>query len=207
MPRMSFWGLNAIAWSALTAIGTLALAGATVLAIGVGSRQRKADRADFAVRLEAERHERADEDARQVSVRAEWLNSSGTACRIFVSSPVGYLVRDLAVAIAAADGAVTVVDDEPSLAERGGRKVREYIADIHGPIDLPMISFADRQGGLFYQYNGHTQRFAPGTSFEEALQVLRDYLARVSPAPAAAPERDWMDRLTRGHVRWKVPAS
>jgi hypothetical protein len=88
----TYLGASATAWAARSAIGTLALASATVLAILVGMHQRRADRQDFGQRLLEERRERQDEDARQVNVTLDQPNMALTACVVTVSAPVRFFI-------------------------------------------------------------------------------------------------------------------
>jgi hypothetical protein len=79
---MSFLGMGILGWTALTAIGTLALAGATTAAIIVTARIARTDRArddrrrledaaEWARRFSAEQRDREDYEARQITVEVE----------------------------------------------------------------------------------------------------------------------------------------
>lgn len=203
MPRMmpdiamasSFWGISATAWSAFTAIGTLALAGATVAAIWVGTRQRHADRQDFDRRLLAERRERQDDEARQVSATVYQANTMLAGCTINVSAPVGYQVSQLTVNFATDNGGLSAVSGPDVHEERDGRTWWRYDARRNNNRETPMISFTDQRGTLYYQYGGITRRFDAGTTFSDALPVLRDLL-KGGPA-----DRQPSDDGRRGRLR------
>jgi hypothetical protein len=198
-----YWGASATAWAAWTAIGTLALASATVAAIWVGVRQRRADREDYETRLEAERHERQDADARQVNLTMEQPNPVATAATIIVSAPVGYVLKQLAVQLATTGGAFTMWTDTPVVEERDGRVFRYYAAQTDSPGELPMISFTDWQGAFYYQYGGNTRRFPAGTGFDQAFRVLRAWLLSGPDGeqpPPSPPKRRWLNRLTHGRL-------
>ena len=202
MRRMTYWGVSSTAWEAWTAIGTLALASATVLAIWVGSRQRKADRAGFEARLLADGQERREDAARQVSVTVIQPNPVMTAATIDVTAPLGYQLRKLTVQLTEDAGGMYLADDaEPaSQGEVDGRWKWRYDVHVTRANLSPMISFTDRHGDLYYQYRGITQPFAPGTGFEAALPVL---VALLTSGPGGAPAQaarqpGWLNRHTGG---------
>jgi hypothetical protein len=195
-----YWGASATAWAAWTAVGTLALASATVGAIIVGIRQRRADRLDFADRLLAERRERQDEEARDVTVTLSQPNPALTACRVDVSAPLGYQVKQLTLKLVQPQNGGMFPTGEPDVQEAAeGRMWWRWETRRNSGDELPMISFTDRQGGFYYQYDGHTRRFPPGTSFEQAFPVLRDWLLS-GPDGELEPRHGWLYRVTRGKL-------
>ena len=158
----TYLGASATGWSARTAVGTFALAGATFLAIVVGVRQRNADRADLAAQLLADQQERRDDDARQVS--AEIARSPATiAGTVTVTAPINYELKQLAVQLVSGSGEVNPMPDRPVVGVREGRMTWIYLGDSYSPDDAPIISFNDRHGDLYFQYDQRTERFPAGT--------------------------------------------
>jgi hypothetical protein len=157
------------------------------LAIIVGVRQRRADRREFQDQLLADRRERQDEEARQVTATVS--RPDRFPCQAIVSAPLGYQVKQLTVRLIgpSGGGGETGVYREfleaPAPAVKDGRLTWTY--EVPNPRDglHPLISFVDRHGSLYYQYRGHTQRFPADTEWASALGVIQGWLNEAPRQP------------------------
>lgn len=208
----NYWGVSTTAWAAWTAIGTIALAAATSAAIFVAlhiakrdrerddakrteDRQRedelrRQDATEWDRRTNAERRDREDYDARQVTVDARPqrppLGSFGPGHdfnhRIVVRSPAVYPIKQLTVQIAGRAGTGLTIQPtghsgEPPVVENGSTVYR-YWAEISELLTdpAPIIRFVDRHGNLYYQYKGHTDRFPHITDFPAAATTIQSWI-------------------------------
>ena len=123
-----------------------------------------------------------------------------TACVVTVSAPVGYQLKQPVVQLATDCGAFTLVTETPAQNEREGRVFRCYGTNRFNSGEAPMLSVADRNGALYYQYGGHTRRFPAGTGFETAFPVLRAWVLSGPQAGRIRARRGWLSRVTRGRM-------
>jgi hypothetical protein len=208
---VTYWGVSATAWVAWTAIGTLALASATAAAIIVGVRTAIADRnrddtkraedrqheaelrrldsIEWGRRTNAERQEREDYEARQVTVDMVAQDPPDTFPgrlfnrRIVVRSPAVYPIKQVTVQLGGQAGSgISILptghSGSPPYLDNGST-VREYPAQVNleQPVQFaPIISFVDRHGNLYFQYKGHTERFPQITQFIDAARIIQNWL-------------------------------
>lgn len=206
-----FWGVSATAWVAWTAIGTLSLATATALAIIVGVRTaitdrqrddskriedrdheaelRRLDSIEWDRRTNAERQEREDYEARQVTVDIVARDPPDTFPgrlfnrRIIVRSPAVYPIKQVTVQLGGRAGSGFTIQPtghagNPPYIDNGST-VYEFLAEVSEQLSVqlaPIISFVDRRGTLYFQYKGHTERFPQITQFIDALRIIQTWL-------------------------------
>lgn len=212
-----FWGVSSTAWVALTAFGTLLLAAATTAAILVTLHTTKTDRvrddlkrqedrnheadlrrqdaAEWDRRINTERRDREDYEARQVTIELTATRppvetfSPGTHFnhRITVRSPAVFPIKWLEMQIAHQSGTGVALYSrqarDPAVVENGFA-IYGYWAEIpeQARDAAPIIRFVDRHGNLYYQYKGHTQRFPQNTDFGIATTSIENWL-KTGPKP------------------------
>jgi hypothetical protein len=232
-PRMSFLGVDLLDWTAITAIGTLALAAATTAAVIVAARIARSDRKrdddkrqqdrqwdsdrrkedrdrddqlrreerdrddrlrreaadEWERRTRAERVDREDYEARQVTVELQpgeppkqplglhWNH------RVTVSTPATYPVKQVNVQIAYWSDAILRIlpvshaGDEPVSLD--GRVYYGFWADISDQLQMRAViaKFVDRHGNLYYSYLHQTKRFPQNTDWNTAAQKIWEWVA------------------------------
>jgi hypothetical protein len=225
---MTFWGLSDIAWSALTAIGTLTLALATAAAIFVTLAIARTDRMrDDARRLQererdalqraelervyqAERVEREDSEARQVTVsmsvnksarqipmtRDSWGHYSSPSTKrsheITVSAPVDYPLKHVEAQLVFTNKKGNVIATVPTAysfeppvqdGSLGRTYYRSWADPGVGQVADPIVRFTDRRGNLYYVFKQQTWRSpGPDTSWEYIARLLNQW-AGAEPDP------------------------
>lgn len=199
----------------LTAIGTMALAVATVIAVLVSIRttrtdrqraddQRRADADALDRRLLKERRERADDDAQQnvivefpersplTQAQREASGVRGPTHEIVVTVPAGYPVKWLDARIAhRANGGISTLGagwsfDRPDA--QNGQVRYTCRAEVSGQLadPAPVVRFTDRNGTLYYSYLGFTRRFGQNTDFHQAAVEIDKWVRR-GPEPDEPP--------------------
>ena len=203
--------INSADWTAICtgalAVGTFVLAGVTVKVSATARRhdddKRAEDRAkDNRLRQEqldqlerreqAERTAREDYEARQVLVQVEEKEHPGHGHnynrRITVSTPHAYPIKWVDGRVAYnANGNLGIipfghVGDDPYIDAE--RIYYPFWAEIPAKAfqAAPIIRFVDWHGNLYYQYRHYTKRFGQNTDFNEAAQVIDEWI-RTGPKP------------------------
>lgn len=203
--------LDSGAWTAIgtgaLAVGTLVLAWITVKTSTADRRhddeKRAEDRArDDRLRQEAldqqerrergERTAREDYEARQVLVTVEEKEHPGRGHdfnrRVTLSTPHAYPVKyvDGCLVIQANSGLSILplghAGDEPYIDERRIYYAFWAAVPAAAASASPIMRFVDWHGNLYYQYRHYTQRFPQNTNWNQAAQVIDEWI-RTGPRP------------------------
>jgi len=204
-----------LSWDAWTAIGTLALAAATIglarVTVRTSGEDRRHDDAKRAEdrarddrlrqeqldqleqREQAERIAREDYEARQVLVQVEEKSHPAQGHdfnhRVTLSTPHAYPIKwvDGCLVHRISNGGLGIIPfghsgDEPYIDEQRIYYPfwAEFPAGVFQP--APIMRFVDWHGTLYYQYRHYTQRFGQSTRWEQAAQVLDEWI-RTGPKP------------------------
>jgi hypothetical protein len=161
--------------------------------------RREADE-KWEARLRAEQRQREDDDAQQqVFVESRpggplsqpqraVTTGDRITHQIIVTTSAAYPIKWVDAQIAhRANSGLSIVGPGwkfgPAVLENG--QVR-YTCGAHVPGQLvdpaPIVRFADRNGNLYYSYQGYTRRFSQSTEFHEAASEI-DKWVRTGPKP------------------------
>ncbi len=198
-------------WTAIgtgtLAVGTFVLAWVTVKTSTADRRhddeKRAEDRArDDRLRQEAleqlerreqaERIAREDYQARQVLVTVEEKEHPGAGHdfnrRVTLSSPHAYPIKwvDGRLVNQTNSGLGILpfghAGDEPYIDEQRIYYPFWAAVPMGAPRAIPIMKFVDWHGNLYYQYQHYTQRFPQNTDWNQAAQVLDEWI-RTGPKP------------------------
>jgi hypothetical protein len=199
------------AWTAIgtgaLAVGTFALAWVTVTTGKADRRHDDAKRAEDRVRddrmrqeqfdqlerrEEAERTAREDYEARQVLVQVEEKEHPGRDRtynrRVTLSAPHGYPIKQVEGRLAhQTNGGLGILPfghggDVPYIDENRIYYAFWVVIPENVYNAAPIMKFVDWHGNLYYQCQNYTRRFGQNTTFEQALQVLDEWI-RTGPKP------------------------
>jgi hypothetical protein len=155
-------------------------------------RLRKEQLDQLERRERAERIAREDYEARQVLIQVEEKEHPGHGHdynrRITLSTPHAYPIKQV-------DGRLVFqTNGGLGLTSFGHAGDAPYIdaeriyypfwaaVSPHAHQAAPIMRFVDWHGNLYYQYRHYTQRFGQNTSWEQAAQVIHEWI-RMGPKP------------------------
>ena len=173
----SYFGKSGIAWAAWTAIGTISLAVATVLATGSAWLQVRNERKRAAVEREADELARHDAEARTVMLQADPVQAQqGVTRRAHVIAPTGFPITDIRCwYIASVNGNISTLQMSGPYGPFGNGGLLEYQFTADAPAEFPvwpLVSFSSWKGLRYFSFQGATRRFGSDIQPEIAWQEL-----------------------------------